>query len=218
MEQLTARQPIDVIGMLLVHGVIRREIGLMPTLVRRSAIDPGRVAHVAAHATEMLEFLHDHHVGEDTLLWPPLTPRVPDSADLIARMASDHQQVERLVERARTLLRQWSESAGSTAGEELAAAFADLGALLDSHLATEEDEILPLAARHLSQQEWDELGKHGFAAIPGKRRLAMLGYMLEGADEGERQRFAHHVPPPARLAYRLFGHRQFIREVQRLRA
>ena len=33
------------------------------------------------------------------------------------------------------------------------------------HLDEEEREILPLAARHITQAEWDELGEHGIVAM-----------------------------------------------------
>jgi hypothetical protein len=92
-----------------------------------------------------------------------------------------------------------------------------MNAVLSEHLAEEERQILPLVAANFSQAEWDALGKHGFAAIPGKRRLFVLGLILEDTDDSERRVFMHKVPPPARLAYKLIGRRQWEREVATIR-
>ena len=59
-----------------------------------------------------------------------------------------------------------------------------------------------------TQAEWDALAEHGFAAIPRRRRLATLGYILEDAAPDERARFLRQVPPPARVAFRLIGQGQ----------
>ncbi len=69
----TATTGIDTRDMLLIHRVIRREVGGLPGLFRATR-DRARAARVAAHASEMLDFLHAHHTGEDELLWPVPPP------------------------------------------------------------------------------------------------------------------------------------------------
>jgi hypothetical protein len=44
----------------------------------------------------------------------------------------------------------------------MAARIEAAGYVLTAHLAEEEDRVLPLAAAHFSQREWDALGKHGW--------------------------------------------------------
>jgi hypothetical protein len=60
-------------------------------------------------------------------------------------------------------------------------------------------------------------GKHGTSAIPLTRRLAILGHITEETDDAEQQRLMQAVPAPARLAYKLIGHRQFTRETTAIR-
>jgi hypothetical protein len=88
---------------------------------------------------------------------------------------------------------------------------------LTGHLAEEEQKLLPIASVTLTQREWDALGKHGMSAIPVTRRLVILGHITEETDDAERHRFMQVVPAPARLAYKLVGHRQFIRETSAIR-
>lgn len=207
----TAPARIETRDMLLIHRVIRREIGSLPGLIR-AARDRARAAQVAAHASEMLDFLHTHHTGEDELLWPVLRPRITLDDDLIGRMEAQHGEIAAAVADVRRWLPGWAASADPETGEKIAARIETAAGVLSLHLAEEEERILPLVAEHFTQREWDALGKHGFAAIPGKRRLVMLGHILHETDEAERQRFLRQVPPPARLAYSLVGRRQYARE------
>jgi hypothetical protein len=127
-------------------------------------------------------------------------------------MEAQHGEIAAAVADVRRWLPDWAGSADPETGEKMAARIEAAGHVLTVHLAEEEERILPLVAAHFSQREWDALGKHGFAAVPGKRRLVILGHILLQADEAERQRFLRQVPPPARLAFSLVGRRQHARE------
>jgi iron-sulfur cluster repair protein YtfE (RIC family) len=208
---------VDTRGMLLIHRVIRREIGALPRLFRQCGGNPDRAARLSTHAVEMLEFLHTHHSGEDELLWPVLRAKVPLHGALVDRMESEHHQIEHAVESLRRDLSGWDARADGETSERMAACVESMHGLLETHLATEEAEVLPLVARHFSQGEWDVLAKHGFGAIPGNRRLVMLGHILEEADPDEQQHMLQKVPPPARIAFNLVGRRQHAREVAEIR-
>lgn len=208
---------VDTSDMLLIHRVIRREIGRLPSLFRGSAGDPARAKVVGAHAAEMLGFLHHHHHGEDELLYPLLRDRVALDAELLDRMHAQHAQVDDAVTAVREDLPAWTASADPAAGERMAARLdAALPVLID-HLAEEEDALLPIVAATVTKDEWDKLAEHGMSSIPRKRRLVILGHIIEETDDAERTRFLLNVPPPARLAYRLIGRRQFAREAAAVR-
>lgn len=211
------RAEIDTDGMLLIHRVVRREIGALPALIRAAAGDRQRSRIVGAHAKEMLEFLHVHHTGEDELLWPVLRPRITLDDDLIDRMESQHHQIAEAIEAIEAELLVWTASADKETGERMAAGLEAAQAPLLAHLSEEEERILPLVSAHFSHEEWDALGKRGFAAIPRTRRLVTLGHILEEADDFERTRFMLDVPLPVRLAFRIFGQRQFTREMATIR-
>ena len=208
----TTTTGVDTRDMLLIHRVIRRETGRLPGLIR-TARDRTRAALIASHAAEMLDFLHVHHTGEDELLWPVLRPRVSLDDGLIDRMEVQHGEIAAAIADVRRWLPTWAGSADQETGEKIAARIEAAGQVLTTHLAEEEAQILPLVAAHFSQQEWDALGKHGFAAVPGRRRLIILGHILQQTDDDERGRFLRQVPPPARLAFSLVGRRQYAREM-----
>lgn len=215
---MTIQHRVDTHDMLLIHRVIRREIGRLPALFRNAGGNPARARVVAAHAREMLEFLHTHHTGEDHLLWPVLRPRVSLDGELIDRMEAQHTELAVAIDEVQRALPGWERTADRAVGERMADRLETSHQVLLTHLAEEEDRILPLVAEHFTQDEWDALGRHGMGSVPGKRRLVILGHILDETDPTERAKFLRQVPPPARIAYRLIGRRQYTREAATIRA
>jgi hemerythrin-like domain-containing protein len=213
----TTGPSIDTHDMILIHRVIRREFGQLPRLFRAAANDRARSTAIGAHAREMLHFLHTHHTGEDELLFPLLRERAALDPRLMDRMDVQHAQINDAVTAVGAQLPAWTASADAADGEQMAALIdATMPTLLD-HLAEEEQKLLPIVSVTLTQSEWNALGKHGMSAIPVTRRLVILGHITEETDDTERQRSMQVVPAPARLAYKLIGHRQFTRETTAIR-
>lgn len=207
---------VDTFEMPMIHRVLRRELGKLPGLVRSASGNPARAAQVAAFGTETLEFLHVHHHGEDELLWPVLKPRVPQAAELIDRLEAQHGEVSAALTGIKQELAAWSLSADASSGEQLAQHAEAMNATLLAHLDEEESQLLPLAGQHITQPEWNKLGEHGFGAVPPKRRLYVLGNILADATPQERTKFMRAVPPPARVMFKLFGEKQYAKEVAKL--
>lgn len=208
---------VDTHEMVLIHRVLRRELGRLPRLFHAAAGDRARSGVIGAHAREMLAFLHTHHTGEDELLFPLLRERAALDPELMDRMDAQHAQVDDAVTAIDAELPAWTASADAAAGERMAARVDAMMPALIAHLAEEEREILPIASVTLTQGEWDALGKHGMSAIPLTRRLVILGHITEDTDEAERRKFMKVLPAPARVAYKLIGHRLFTRETREIR-
>ncbi|WP_405863470.1 hemerythrin domain-containing protein [Streptomyces sp. NBC_00005] len=208
---------VDTHEMVLIHRVLRREFGLLPRLFRSAADDRARSKLIGAHAREMLDFLHTHHTGEDELLFPLLRERVTLDPELMDRMDAQHMQVDDAVRALEAELPAWTASADAAAGEQMATRVEATMPTLIAHLAEEEEKLLPVVSVTVTQGEWDALAKHGMSAIPLTRRLIILGHITEEASDAERQRFMQVIPAPARLAYKLIGHRQFARETTAIR-
>ncbi|WFB84615.1 MULTISPECIES: hemerythrin domain-containing protein [Streptomyces] len=208
---------VDTHEMVLIHRVIRREFGQLPRLLRSAAGDRARSKVIGAHAREMVNFLHTHHCGEDELLFPLLRERAALAPELMDRMDAQHEQVDDAVTGISAELPGWTASADAAAGERMAALIDAMMPALIDHLAEEERKVLPIVSVTVTQKEWNALGKHGMSAIPLTRKLVMLGHITEEADDAERQTFLQVVPAPARLAYKLIGHRQFTRETAMIR-
>jgi hemerythrin-like domain-containing protein len=210
---------IDTREMVVVHTAFRRELGAAPQLVRGVAPgDRARVQVVADHVELLLEMLHHHHVGEDDLLWPKLLDRVPDDvAPVVRLMEAQHQAIAAELEVAQAALGPWRAAAGETVRDRLAGALERMHPLLVEHLGAEEQQILPIAARTLTQAEWDELGERGMAAIPRSKMPMVFGMLMaEGDPEVLRMMIGHAPLLPRvvvpRIAPRAYG--RYSRHVQ----
>jgi hemerythrin-like domain-containing protein len=213
----TSGSGVDTHEMVLIHRVIRREIGQLPRLFRSAANDRARSKIIGVHARQMLDFLHTHHTGEDLLLFPLLRERRVLDPELMDRMDAQHAQVNDAVVAINAELPAWTASADAAAGERMAAVIDETMPTLIGHLDEEEQKLLPIVSVTLTQSEWNALAKHSVTAIPVTRRLLTLGYITEEADDEERQTFMQVLPAPARLAYKLIGQRQFTRETTTIR-
>jgi hemerythrin-like domain-containing protein len=199
----------DTWDMLLVHRVFRRDFRMLPALVRGVAEgDTARAETVGFHLEHLGNGLHHHHTAEDELLWPLLLARATPHTDLINRMEAQHHRLHEPLTRITEINPRWRRTAAVHDRDELADVIAQASVALDEHLGDEEQEILPLAAAHVSQAEWDKLGERGRESIPkGKLALVFLGSIFEEATPAEKARFLRDLPAPARVVWRLFGDR-----------
>jgi iron-sulfur cluster repair protein YtfE (RIC family) len=208
----------DTHDMVVVHRAFRREFRLAPALVRAvPAGDTARAAVVAAHLRLCLEGLHLHHGGEDELLWPLLLERSAPDAELVHRMEAQHARAHELSDRLAPALDRWEAEARPAVSEEVATTFEALHAVLLEHLDAEERDLLPLAARHVSQEEWGRLGEHGAAEMSKAQLPVFLGMVLEEATPEERTGMLAVLPAPVRFLVRTVFARRYRRYVRRVR-
>lgn len=92
-------------------------------------------------------------------------------------------------------------------------AFRHAPLMVSSASQADPGRVSRVAARVLSQAEWDEAQKRGMAETPKERLFFTLGYLRRGAPtEALRADFWGKLPLPARLIYRLFWKKKFERE------
>ena len=219
MTSTTTTPLTDVHDMIVVHRAFRRELRLLPELVRHvRAGDTARARQVADATRMILKGLHLHHTGEDELLWPKLLERAAPDAALVARMEAEHVEVDHELSRLGPALSRWEVEARPAVGEEVASALDAVRTVLLPHLDEEEREVLPLAARHVTQAEWSELGEHGLAAMDLRELPLMFGAVLEDATQQERAAMVRVLPLPVRLLLRPVLLPYYRRYVRRLRA
>ncbi|MFJ8039233.1 hemerythrin domain-containing protein [Kitasatospora sp. NPDC096147] len=205
-------------GMVVIHRGLRREARLLAELI--AAVAPGdttRAAVLAAHFRDYRLGLHNHHHGEDELLWPVLLTRVDLEAEVVLRMEAQHERVAATLAAAELVLPSWVSTAGEAERDRLVAVLTEHLAVLVEHLDAEERELLPLAARHLTAAEWDAMGEHFEAATPKPKLLFFLGMALEEADAAERAALLAGLPLAARLLWHTLGRASYSRAVRRIR-
>jgi len=209
----------DVRDMYVVHRTFRREFRLIPDLIRGVANgDTARAATVAGHLDLVLAGLHMHHTGEDEVLWPLLMERAAPEAQLIHTMQTQHEQVDAYAARIEPLAADWRATASAVRGEQLARLVEAFRAALLEHLDLEEREILPIASRHVTADEWESLGEHGIAQMDRSKLPILFGSLLEEATPEERAMMLGKQPFVVRLLLNTIGKRAYRRYITGVRA
>jgi len=196
-----------------IHTFYRREIRLAGGVIRRVADgDVRRAAVVAEHLDLVARSLHEHHTAEDELLWPKLLDRVPEElAPIVRLMEAQHGQVDALLSEIGELRPRWAAAAGAADRDRLAGLFDQLCVHLAEHLDAEEERLLPIAARAVTQAEWEEMGVR---ARENQRRSEMaltFGMIQYEGDPVVVAKMLAEAPPPVRWLVPRLGRRAFRR-------
>ncbi|MEU2088485.1 hemerythrin domain-containing protein [Nocardia beijingensis] len=203
----------DTYDMVVVHNTFRRHFRALPDLVTAVAAgDVDRAGRLVEFLDELGNGLHQHHTGEDELMWPLLLERAPADAALVLRMEEQHERIAELTERAHREAAEFAAAADPSARDRLAATLTALAVALDEHMAEEERHVLPVVENVMTATEWQALGERGREHMPKDRQLVFLGFILQGVSDTDRRKFLAEMPLPARLAWRLLGRRAFAKE------
>jgi hemerythrin-like domain-containing protein len=170
-------------GMLYVVREIRY-VGVKPDFVLLEAM----VHYIDAFLGQF------HHPKEDAYLFKLLGSRYPGAAALLDRLNQQHESGAVKLRELRQALTRYQHG-GRSQFPEFAALVADFAAFHWEHMRLEENELLPLAARHLTDADWAEID------------VAFLGHTnpLLGAEQGDEyrelfRRIVNLAPPPIGVA------------------
>jgi hemerythrin-like domain-containing protein len=201
--------------MALIHRLIRRGF----ERARKVVLAPGATARAGAVAEYVgfhLDGLQAHHSSEDELVWPALYERASLSDALIRRMEEQHAGLHDAIETTRRELVAWEATPTASGSEALATALSTVVDRLAEHLAEEERDIVPLIAAHITQAEWDHLGKVAFSKFTPKQRFTAMGEMLAAAHPTEAARMLAGLPAPSKVFWRLLGRRKYERFIAKV--
>ncbi|MBI1349983.1 MAG: hypothetical protein GC156_02565 [Actinomycetales bacterium] len=215
---MSPAQPIDVRDMKIVHETFRRMYAETAGLLRANpSPSPERVAFLADHIDFGISMLHHHHESEDDLLYPLLVERVPERADAVRHVEQQHQEVTGGIDAVSAACSGWRAAPTAENGTALADRLDHLNAILQPHLDDEEQQIVPLAAVTLTQEEWEEMGEHSRSYIPKDRMAVAFGMLLEPLDDDDRAHMKSALPFPVRLLYPILIQRPWDAYARKLR-
>ncbi|MET0701482.1 MAG: hemerythrin domain-containing protein [Mycobacterium sp.] len=205
----TAPPLADTRDMYRIHTMLRREFGMLASLVH--GVAKGEVARariVADHIKLLNVVLHQHHSGEDAVLWPRLRIRAPEEiAPVVALLEEQHQEIDALTLRVDTLLSSWIADAALADREALVDAIGRLTVALDNHTHLEEKLILPVVERHIFASEWQLMVEEGAEKIPPEIIPVMIGMMMYGGGSEEHPEVSKSVAAQAPMAYATYCER-----------
>jgi Hemerythrin HHE cation binding domain len=181
----TISEPLaDARDMFAIHTMFRREFGLMPGLVRAvTAGDTRRATLVADHVALVSGVLNLHHSGEDKLIWPLLRDRCPgERAPLVDVMKDQHHAIHTCLLQATGAAQAWRDGASAGTRGALADAVDRLFPALHEHLALEEERVVPLIEKYITEAEYTLLAQEGAAHTPPGKLPTALGMVLYEAE------------------------------------
>jgi hypothetical protein len=187
----------DTSDMASLHQVFRDALSRAPNYVgNANAGDGSRAELVGSYYDNVLRLLHVHHEGEDELLTPRLIERNPDQAELIERIAHQHEGVLEAIAAAESNVEQWRADPSEANRSVAVDALAGLDSVLIPHLDEEELKIVPIAATCINAAEWGELPEHGLKAFTGDKIWLVLGLIREQMSPQKLAEMDAHMPPP----------------------
>ena len=97
-----------------------------------------------------------HHPNESRVLFPMLMRAAPELRAVIERLEIDHDSGERRIRELQHLLSAW-EIVGDSRRAMFEAALVEYVRFYLDHMRTEETQLLPMARRIFSAEDWKEL-------------------------------------------------------------
>ncbi|HYG68694.1 MAG TPA: hemerythrin domain-containing protein [Anaeromyxobacteraceae bacterium] len=126
---------------MMAHHGFRRDLAQFRAALPRLAGDhAARASAIAEEWTFFRGALHAHHEMEDKGLFPQLAGRDASLGPVIAQLGTQHRLIDPMLERGDALFARLDDAA---AREGARALVAEMSALLDGHLALEEERIVP---------------------------------------------------------------------------
>jgi hypothetical protein len=135
-----------------------------------------------------------HHHIEDELLFPALAARVATYSQYGPTLQSDHQELDELLDHLASALEDSDRSTSVSLARELSDHF-------HHHLDYEDDEIVPLFARHFTSAEFEELNKRAIRMTPPKQLVFTAPWMMSHLDDGERVAVLASAPKAMHLLW-----------------
>ncbi len=190
----------DLTVMLAAHDAFRRDlVSLARAASAADRADPQRREQVGRGWQVFKRQLHFHHTGEDRLIWPRLADRLARSEGAMSTleaMEEEHALVDPLLEAV-------DAAFTDPAGDQLADAVDELVTTLQSHLAHEERDALPLIGTALTAAEWRAVGLRLGRQNGLSGSSEFFAWMLDGIPADEVTAVLSELPPPLRLVYRV---------------
>ena len=172
---------------LAIHRAVRRDTArLAAALVDASnvTIDAVRI-YWAVTASQ----LHHHHQFEDTVVWPLMGERLAGRVEaLLSRNAGEHQLMASTME-------EFDVALATGAAAAARAALGRMQQTIESHLAHEEADVLPLIPEAFTP---DDIAYFQAEDAKTNASSVFLPWMLDDAPDDDLAFFTEHMPAPVR--------------------
>lgn len=198
----TAPTTPDLTNYRTVHHCLRRAAHRLAAAGHQ--LDPQDHRRVHAFATYWEGYAGEilcHHTIEDDYFFPALAERVAVGAEALVAIDGDHEHLDVLMADITAQVRRVVGGGGT---RTLCRLLDELADHLDTHLAVEDADLLPLFERHFTAEEYEELDTRAVKSLGiGKQAAFTIPFIAEGAPPGRWAAMLATAPLPLRILYRL---------------
>lgn len=154
--------PVDMSMMYLMHHAFRRDLSAFTQAVPVTPVgDRDAWQALAERWDRFSHFLHHHHHGEDTWLWPALMARVSDAdRATLEAMEDEHAVIDPALQACAAGFARMAEHPDANTRAALSVRLTAVRESLARHLEHEETETIALIQSVMSQSDWEEVDKH----------------------------------------------------------
>lgn len=184
--------------MRIVHNALRRDLRRTRKALERVPPPGDRQRRaIASHLAWMMAFLEAHHRSEDVGLYPVVRQRDPAAGAVLDEMGRDHDAVAVASEQLAAAAATYGES---DERQPVLAAIDELTAALLPHLQREEDEVMPIVSRVVTNAEWAAIEQEHNLDGKSMSQLGREGHwLIDEAEAEDRARVLALVPLVPRL-------------------
>lgn len=205
----TAEGPHDQTGMYVMHFAFRRDLARFATAVAETPVGEHDVWEALARRWQHFgTVLHHHHEVEDGHLWPLLRRYAEEAGSaedlqLLDDMEAEHEVVDPALRHAGEAFEQMREHPCADHRNALEIRVAAVRSVLDTHLAHEEGQALPMLQRTLSEADNAGFEKAVAAAYPLRVVPFVICWAFDGVPDEARRRVLADAPPGYSLIERV---------------
>lgn len=142
----------DHVNVAQVASLAREELRLLEA---GETVDYSLLEDVMCYVTG---YLDTHHHPTEDLVFERLKQRAPDSAEDVNSILAEHKELIARGRRFLDVIRAVAQEA-FVLREDLLHRGHDYLSMLERHMNTEEDQLLPRARKELTDEDWEHLGK-----------------------------------------------------------
>jgi hemerythrin-like domain-containing protein len=196
----------------LIHAAVRRDLDRLAAgldTFRNGDVERARDLQ-RAFANLRRELTH-HHEGEDIHIWPMLAG-VGVSPELLGAMEAEHHAMAEALAQTDAAMSTFAASGSAVDAADARASVARTRAVVDQHLAHEENELEPQLLPHTESAEWKAVEKKLSRQPPGVAG-PFFAWLTDGMSAEHQAFLRSTVPAPVvTVLARVFG-RRYNREV-----
>jgi len=209
----------DATAMTRFHRIFREALSSAAGFVGGAAPgDTDRAEQVGTYYDNVLRLLHAHHEAEDLTIYPWMLERLPEHADVFARMDAEHEAILGPLTAAEQAVAAWRADSTEAARGASVTGLAELEGVLVRHLDNEEAEAVPLIGECITVAEWGEMSGVAFQHFTGDKAWLVIGLIQEQMLPHENEAMEAGMPPQLREFWVESGREMFEDFVTRLRA